>query len=62
VALKCNKREELEIEVRVYQGYVVSTLLIIIIFEVLSREYQEGLPWEFLNMNDLVVMIKSKQN
>ena len=46
-------------KVRVHQGYVLSPLLFIIVLEALSREFQDGVPWEDLYADDLVIIADS---
>jgi len=36
------------------------SLLSVIVMETTSREFQVGLPWELLYVDDLVVMAESK--
>ena len=40
---------------------MLSPLLFIIVLDVLSREAREGLPWEVLYADDLVLMAESEQ-
>ena len=51
--------EEFEVKVNVHQGWVLSPLLFIVVFEALSREICSGVPWEDLYVNDLVNIAES---
>ena len=42
-----------------HQGSVLSPLLFIIVLEALSRRFREGLPYELLYVDDLVLMADS---
>ena len=39
-----------------HQGSALSSLLFVIVMEALSREFRDTLPWEWLYMDDLVVI------
>ena len=54
VGSKCS--EEFEVGVGVHQGSVLSPLLFIIVLEALSRGFREGVPWELLFADDLVIV------
>ena len=41
--------------VGVHQGSVLSLLLFMAVMEVLTQEVREGLPWELLYADDLVL-------
>ena len=51
--------EEFGVGVGVHQGSVLSPLLFIIVLEALSREFREGIPWELLFADDLVIVADS---
>ena len=44
------------VQVGVHQGSVLGPLLLIIVLEALSREFQTGCPWELLYAGDLVII------
>ena len=44
-----------------HQGSVLSLLLFIIVLEALSRMFREGLPYELLYADDLVLMADSME-
>ena len=48
--------ESFEIKVGVHQGSVLSPLFFAIVMEVVSREKRQGLPWELLYADDLILM------
>ena len=52
---------EFEVKVGVHQGSVLSPLLFIAVMEVVTREVKEGLPWELLYADDLVLVAQSKE-
>ena len=43
----------------VHQGSVLSPLLFIMVLEALSQEFRTGCLWEFLYVDDLVIIAKS---
>ena len=49
------------VKVGVHQGYVLSSLLFIIMLEALSREFREGLHMELLYADDLVLMAEAEE-
>ena len=51
--------QEFEVKVGVHQGSVLSPLLFIIVLEVMSREFQAGVPWEDLYADNLVIIADS---
>lgn len=51
--------EKFDVRVGVHQGSVLSPLLFIIVLEALSRECRNGLPWEMLYADDLVIIAES---
>ena len=48
--------EELEVQVGVHQGSVLSPVLFIIVLEALSHKFCVGSPWEMLYADDLVIL------
>ena len=50
-----------DVKVGVHQGSVLSPLLLIIVMDVISQEIREGLPWELLYADDLVLMAEREQ-
>src|SRR5207245_4650136 len=50
-----------EVKVGVHQRSVLSPLLFIIVLEALSRRFREGLPYELLYADDLVLMTDSME-
>ena len=52
---------EFEVKVGVYQGSVLSPLLFVAVMEVVTRGVKEGLPWELLYADDLVLVAQSKE-
>lgn len=59
VKTKHGNSEEFEVKVGVHQGSVLSPLLFVAVMEVLTCEVREGLPWELLYADDLVLMAES---
>jgi len=53
--------EEFEVKVGVHQGSVLSPLLFTIVLDTLSKECREGLPWELLYADDLVLMAETEE-
>ena len=51
--------EEFEVKVGVHQGSVLSPLLFVVVMEALTQDIREGLPWELLYADDLVLMAES---
>ena len=47
------------VKLGVYQGSVTSPLLFVVVLESLSREFKNGLPWEMLYADDLVIIAGS---
>ena len=47
-------------KVGLHQGSVLSPLLFIIVMDVITREIQDGLPWELLYADDIVLMADSE--
>lgn len=48
------------VKVGVHQGSVLSPLLFIIVLEVLSRQFREGLPFKLLYADDLVSIAETE--
>jgi hypothetical protein len=53
--------KEFEVKVGVHQGSVLSPLLFTIVLEALSKEFREGLPWELLYADDLVLIAETER-
>jgi hypothetical protein len=53
--------EEFEVKVGVHQGSVLSPLLFVVVMEVLAQSVKEGLPWELLYADDLVLIAVSME-
>ena len=53
--------ESFEVKVGVHQGSVLSPLLFVMVMEALSRDCREGLPYELLYADDLVLMAESRE-
>jgi hypothetical protein len=53
--------DQFEVSVGVHQGSVLSPLLFVSVMEVLVREVREGLPWEVLYADDLVLVAESME-
>ena len=53
--------ESFEVRVGVHQGSVLSPLLFVMVMEALSRDCREGLPFELLYVDDLVLMAESRE-
>ena len=51
----------LGVNVGVYQGSVLSPLLFIIVMEAVTHSVREGLPWEMLYADDLVLVGKCEE-
>ncbi|XP_065321248.1 uncharacterized protein LOC135928720 [Gordionus sp. m RMFG-2023] len=52
--------DSFEVKVGLHQGSVLSPLLFILVMDVVAREMREGLPWEILYADDLVLMANSE--
>jgi Reverse transcriptase (RNA-dependent DNA polymerase) len=61
VNLKNGTSHEFGVKVGVHQGSVLSPLLFNIVMEALSRKFRQGLPWELLYVNDLVLWAESEE-
>ena len=53
---------DFKVGVGVPQGSVLSPLLFVVVMDVVTREAREGLPWELLYADDLVVTAPSKED
>ena len=53
--------EKFEVRVGVHQGSVLSPVLFAIIMDVVSREARQGLPYELLYADDLVLIATSRE-
>jgi hypothetical protein len=60
VKLQEGESAEFEVKVGVHQGSVLSPLLFIIVMDALSSEFREGLPWELLYADDLVLIAEGE--
>jgi len=60
VKCKSGESQSFEVKVGVHQGSVLSPLLFIIVLEALSRKFRDGLPYELLYADDLVLMADTK--
>jgi hypothetical protein len=61
VKLPSGISQEFEVKVGVHQGSVLSPLLFIIVMEALSSQFKQGLPWELLYADDLVLLAESEE-
>ena len=52
--------ESFWVKVGLHQGSVLSPLLFVIVMDVVTREVREGLPWELLYADDIVLMAESE--
>ena len=52
---------QFEVKVGVHQGSVLSPLHFVAVMEVVTRGVKEGLPWELLYADDLVLVAQSKE-
>ena len=59
VRTKQGSSEEFEIKVGVHQRSVLSPLLFAAVMEVVTQKVREGLPWELLYADDLVLVAQS---
>jgi len=48
--------ESFQVKVGLHQGSILSPLLFVIVMEIVTRGLREGLPWELLYADDLVLM------
>jgi len=48
------------VEIGMHQGSALSTLLFVIVMEVLSREFRVALPWELMYSDDLIVIAETE--
>ena len=61
VRKKQGNSEEFEVKVGVHQGSVLTPLLFVIVLEAMTSEMREGLPWELLYTDDLVLMAETEE-
>ena len=63
-AVKVNDKasEEFQVKVGVHQGSVLSPLLFTTVLDALSQNFRGGLPWEFLNADNLVLVAESEES
>lgn len=61
VKLSEGESAEFEVKVGVHQGSVLSPLLFITVMDALSDEFKEGLPWELLYADDLVLIAETEE-
>ena len=54
--------KDFKVGVGVHQGSVLSPLLFAVVMDVVTREAREGLPWELLYADDLVLVAPSKED
>ena len=59
VRTKQGSSEEFEVKVGVHQESVLSLLLFVVVMEVVTQKVREGLPWELLYADDLVLVAQS---
>ena len=59
VRTKQGRGKEFEVKVGVHQGSVLSPLLFVTVMDVLTQGVREGLPWELLYADDLVLVAQS---
>src|SRR5260221_1756421 len=53
--------DSFEVKVGLHQGSVLSPLLFVIVMDMVSKELREGLPWELLYADDVVLMAESEE-
>src|SRR5260221_4320121 len=53
--------DSFEVKVGLHQGSVLSPLLFVIVMDMVSKELREGLPWELLYADALVLMAESEE-
>jgi Reverse transcriptase (RNA-dependent DNA polymerase) len=61
VKMKNETSHEFGVKMGVHQGSVLSPLLFNIVLEALSRKFRQGLPWELLYADDLVLWAESEE-
>ena len=62
VKLGAGERRKFEVRVGVHQGSVLSPLLFIAVLEAISRRFdKQGLPYELLYADDLVIIAETKE-
>src|SRR5437867_13179863 len=55
-----NSSENFEVKVGVHQGSILSPILFNIVMQAIADNFKNGLPWELLYADDLVLMAESK--
>ncbi|MBJ5486870.1 hypothetical protein JGG36_24070 [Salmonella enterica subsp. enterica serovar Meleagridis] len=61
VRTACGDSESFDVKVGLHQGSVLSPLLFVIVMDVITKEVREGLPWEVLYADDLVLVAESEE-
>ena len=52
--------QDFEVKVGVHQDLMLSPLLFVIVMQAVTRKAKQGLPWELLYADDLVLMADSR--
>ena len=60
VRMNGEESENFEVKVGVHQGSVLSPILFNIVMQAIAENVKNGLPWELLYADDLVLMAESK--
>src|SRR3954470_5698707 len=60
VRMNGDESENFEVKVGVHQGSVLSPILFNIVTQAIADNFKEGLPWELLYADDLVLMAESR--
>ena len=61
VRTEAGDSKSFEVKVGVHQGSVLSPLLFAVVMDQVTKESREGLPWELLYADDLVLIAPSKE-